>query len=250
VWVAQFLNLTQDSRCHPIENAFVHQLDEDLDDPRFPGGPVPACVKWVNDNLDNSSPLSNHIHIDHLKNETEASHNNIVEAMRRLTANEHEKNVHYATASHLSKILNNEWRNADNWVTEEKEALEHVIDTLTMINTSCNIELQSRSLHATTLIDGTPIEIAAIKGTSHEECFRYFCEHITPPTNKAFLITQDNRNSVITDGLLKKFTVGDPSKSTIIRPGYVIKDYQTVQQTFQQADSVENFGREVARYVA
>ena len=250
VGVAQFLNLTQDSRCHPIENASVHSLDEDLDDPRFPGGPVPACVKWVNDNLDNSLPLSNHVHIDHLRNETETSHNTVVEAIRQLTANEHEKNIHYATASHLSKTSNNEWRNADNWVTEERGALEHMLNTLTMINTACNTELQNCSLHATTLIDGTPVEIVAVKGTTHDECFKYFCEYITPPTNKVFLITQDNHNSVITDGLLKKFTVGDPSKSTIIRPRCKPKDYQTLQQTFQRADSVENFGREVARYVA
>jgi len=250
VGVAQFLNLTQDSRSHPIENASVHPLDEDLDDPRFPGGPVPACVKWVNDNLDNSLPLSNHVHIDHLRNETETSHNTIVEAMRQLTANEHEKNVHYATASHSSKMSNNEWRNADDWGTEEGGALEHVLDTLTMIKTAYSIELQNSSLHATTSIDDTPIEIVAIKGSNHLECFRYFCDYITPPTNKVFLITQDNRNSVITDGLLKKFTVGDPSKSTIIRPRPKTKDYQTLQHTFQRADSVESFGQEVARYVA
>jgi len=248
--VPRFLQRAMGSLSLPIQKAEVYPIIDGKPDPRLPGAEVPACVKWVNDNLDNLLPLINHVHIDHLRNETETSHNTIVEAIRRLTANEHEKNIHYATASHLSETSNNEWRNADNWITEERGALEHMLNTLTMINTACNTELQNCSLHATTLIDGTPVEIVAVKGTTHDECFKYFCEYITPPTNKVFLITQDNRNSVITDGLLKKFTVGDPSKSTIIRPRCKPKDYQTLQQTFQRADSVENFGREVARYVA
>lgn len=247
--VPRFLQRAMGSLSLPIQQAEVYPIIDGEPDPRLPGAEVPACVKWVNDKLDNLLPLSNQIHIDHLRNETETSHNTIVEAIRRLTANEHEKNIHYATASHLSKTSNNEWRNADNWVTEERGALEHMLDTLTMINTACDTELQSCSLHATTLINGTPVEIVAVKGSTHDECFKYYCEYIPPPNNKTFLITKDARGSIITEDSLKKFTVVNPSQSTIIRRGYVIKDYQTVLQAFQRADSVENFGQELARHV-
>jgi len=251
VGVAQFFDVDQISHSHPIQNAHVYPLDGTMGDPRFPNGPVPACVKWVNDMLDERHSLDARVSIDHLNREVATSHDAIIRTMRQLKADKHEKNIHYATASHLS---NNEWRNVDNWVTDEENALEHMLDTLTMISTAHDTDLDSSLLHATILIDNKVIELVAIKGSTHEDCFKYFLsDHIPrPAAHKTFLITQDDRNSEITEGLLKKFTVPYSSERTITKPasGYFIKNFQTLLRACQAADSVDNFREGIASYVA
>lgn len=253
VRVAQFLNLTQDSRCHPIKNASVHHVDEDSDDPRFPGGPVPACVKWVNDNLDDATPLNNRIPIDHLSTQAESSYAIIVNHIRQLSADKHELNIHYASAFHLSKLREDIWRNVDNWNEKEKNALEHMLDTLVIINTAYTTDLQNNKLHATITINDEPIEVIAIRGTTHGNCFTYFREHVQIAiSHKIFLITQDDNNSIITQGQVKKFAEIPSSEYKITQPGscYRIKDYQTIQQAIQLKDSTDDFKEEIARYVA
>jgi hypothetical protein len=133
IHIPRFSPYTPGGRCLPIDRAQVYPITDGEPDPRLPGGEVPACVKWVNDMLDTKPSLSDRVSIDHLNREVTISHNAIIGTMRQLKADKHENNIHYATASHLS---NNEWRNVDNWVTDEENALEHMLDTLTMISTA------------------------------------------------------------------------------------------------------------------
>ena len=247
--VTQFLDLTQESRCRPLEEASVYALDEQTNDARFPGDAVPACLKWVNDKLDIMTALSSRVSIEHLGAEAANMHDVIIGTMKQLQADKHEENVHYATASHSS---NENWRNADNWASEEENALEHLLDTLTMISTAHNTEAHKCSLHATASVSGAPVEIVAIRGKKHDDCYRYFNEHVARPVaHKTLLITQDDSNSVIVPRLLKKFTVPNPSENKITQPGGgdFIKDYQTVLRAFQQANSLDEFRQEVASYV-
>lgn len=252
VKVIQFLDLTPDSRCHPLEDASVHAIDEQTIDARFPGAPVPACIKWVNDMLDITRPISNTVTIDHLSTEASTSHNDIVTVMRQLKANKHEQNIHYATASHSYNPKKENWKNVDSWSNEEKNALVYILNTITMIKTIHDINLQDSCLHATIIINYNPVEIVAINGNTHDDCFKHFHENLPkPPAHKTFFISKDRSNSRITPGFLKKFSVPESTQCKITKPGscYVIRDYQTVLNAFQQADSLETFRQEVTSYV-
>lgn len=248
VRVAQFLDVDQISRCYPIENANVHPLDITMNDPRFPDGPVPGCVKWINDMLDNTDSLSERISINHLNQEVKTSHGNIIGAMRQINADKHEKNIHYATVSHQE---NNEWQNADEWADDEEDALGHMLDTLTMIRAAYPMDLAESLLHAKILIDNKWIEIIAIRGSTHDKCFKYLFDHIRwPMYDKTFVITRDDNNSAITEGLVKKYTGPNPSENTITKKAYIIKGFETLQKACQVADSLEKFKQEIASYVA
>jgi hypothetical protein len=47
-----------DARAFAVERPYVFPIERTLDDPRAPCDIVPACVKWVNDQLDSAEPLA------------------------------------------------------------------------------------------------------------------------------------------------------------------------------------------------
>lgn len=253
IHIPRFSPLDSSGRCLPIEQAYVHPINDGAYDPRLPGGEVPACTKWVNDNLDDTIPLNNHIHINHLSVEAENSHAIVVNHIRQLSADKHELNIHYASAFHLPKLEGDIWRNVDNWNQEEENALKHMLYTLAMINIAYTTDLQNNELHATIIVNDKPVEVITIRGATHDDCFTYFKEYVPIAiSRKIFLITQDDNSSIITQGQVKKFAEIPSSEYKITQPGscYRIKDYQTIQQAIQLKDSTDDFKEEIARYVA
>lgn len=246
--VIQFLGLTQVDRCHPVENAEVHSLDANSNDTRFPGGPVPACVKWVNDTCDTLTCLGDHVPIDRLNAEVVESHRCIMSKVRRLPADKHLGNIPNATVVDSGAVLS---KNADKWGEAEGGALEHILDTLTVINVAYNTDIEKSRLHGMVAVDGAPVELVAVRGRKHEDCLRHFEEHVVrSATHKVLLVTRDYSNSTVPAGILAKFTVAGPSENRITRPGCFVRDYQTVLRACQRADSIVALRREIASYVA
>jgi len=148
VRVARFLDLQQVDRCHPIENAFVYPLDENTDDPRFPAGPVPACVKWVNDKLDNIESVEER-NRGVLPDETKTSHEAIKIKLRALPANKQQNNIHYATTYHSSSEYNKDWTNIDDWDQNENDSLKLLLHVTTICGIADNtIDFANSELHA------------------------------------------------------------------------------------------------------
>lgn len=257
VRVAQFLNLTQDSKCHPIEYAFVHPIDEHFDDPRFPDGPVPACVKWVNDELDNIESLSTRSP-NVMTSETNSSHERLITKLRNLPGNKQQNNVHYTTASHSDNEDPNSWTNADSWDIQESEALEHLLHTTTICGIAENgIDLEDSKFHARTTIDGKLYEIVAIRGHQHPDCKRHFDNVCMFKINHPILlISRDIDNNPFTEKFSQKITkinpLGDVLDPNITDVEYSIiqKGYRELLNIYQNSNSQQELVQGLVRYVA
>ncbi len=254
--VTQFLDLTQESRCHPIENASVHPLDEHSEDPRFPDGPVPACVKWVNDELDSIQSLETR-YPQTLPSKTHESHEVILGKLRRLPANRQQDNVHYATASHSGNDSDN-FVDADSWDTQERQALEHLLHTTTIFRIANNeIDLEDSKLHARTTIDGKLYEIVAIRGREHPDCKRHFDKVCMIIINHPILLVSRNvDNRPYTQKFSQKITkvnqLGTVSDIRFADPssGIIQKGYSDLLDIYTSSQDEHSLGQELIKYVA
>lgn len=183
-----------------IENAFVFPLLGGTD-PRSPKGPVPACIKWLNDELDQLSPLSDSYPTAPLATQSYILHNQIVTALRKVSSQSVDHRVRLATAI-ASDIGDKEGeRTADEWDSRETEALENLVNTINIIGLGFSdptIEANSdvESAHAMIVINGQVIDILAIRGSSHDVCrehIRKFYE--VPPRRKTIIISRDRDNN-------------------------------------------------------
>lgn len=255
VRVAQFLNLTQDSKCHPIENASVYKIHGDIGDPRFPNGPVPACVKWVNDKLDNIESIEKR-HSDILVDEIKISHEEVKKILKNLPAKKQQYNMHYVTAFHTSN--GSDWQNADNWDSQESDALQHLLHTTTIINIAIQeIDFETSELHARIIINGNIYEVVVILGHSHSDCKIHFDESCAVKINHPILIISrdaDNRsyNQKFSQKITKadQITISSDIKFTDQSNGIIQKGYSDLLDVFTESQDVQTLEEGITKYVA
>ena len=137
----------------PMNPAIVHSIDGPVAgirvDPRTPGAEVPASVKWVNDILDVIDYVLKNENSHPLKGEIEAGHDTVCAEIRngsneflckyiRMASYEIENKDDRWTEIGGRKILN-----VDNWDENERQSLETIVYSLSIIKACRELEISS-----------------------------------------------------------------------------------------------------------
>lgn len=171
-----------------LKNPFVFPLDG-CNDPRVPSGLVPACIKWLNDELDSVVSLGVHYQQKPLAQQAIAAHNKIVEALRAIEPQSAEAAIRLASSASKDK-------DADKWDNPETEALEHLVHTLTIFNVGlASPKTATDSPHATITLSGEVIDLVAIRGSSHEGCVEHSKQFLPMTRRRVLLVSRDRDNN-------------------------------------------------------
>lgn len=172
-----------------VENARVHALASETD-PRTPARAVPACVKWLNDELDSLQALDAKYPAVPLAAALGETHRQTVCALRVVRAQSITHGV--VLAAQESKAATK----ADEWDRPEAEAIEHLVDTLDIMSLgSIPPCLGTDPAHATIIVGGQTVDLMAIRGTSHEACIEHSKMFLPHPRRKSLLISRDGHNN-------------------------------------------------------
>jgi hypothetical protein len=175
-------------RIFGVENAHVYRI-AGPPDPRTPSAPVPASVKWLNDELDHLPSLSADYPTAALATAVQATHAQTVAAMRVVAPQ---------SITHAVKLAaqESEAKHADDWDRTEAEAIEHLINTLDIVTLGINPpSVPADPAHATVVIAGQTIDLLAIRGNSHEECIKHSQSFLPLPRRRSLLISRDKDNN-------------------------------------------------------
>jgi hypothetical protein len=126
-------------------------------DVRAPSGPVPASVKWLNDQLDASPSLARDYGNAPLAASASISHGQTVGALRQINGQKAADSVKLATQQSTAK-------NADAWSNVEADALEHLIHTLDILSLGSPAPtISQEKAHAKVNLNGQGIDVVAIR---------------------------------------------------------------------------------------
>jgi len=176
-------------RALAVENAHVHPL-AGVADPRTPGGAVPACIKWLNDELDGLHGLNTMYATAPLALAIAATHQQTVAALRVVGAKSVAHGVMLATQGSQAK------KDADQWDRAEADAVEHLVDTLDIVSLgSASLSLGTDPAHATVELGGQQVDLLAVRGPSHEACIEHSKNFLPWPRRKSLLVSRDLHNN-------------------------------------------------------
>lgn len=164
---------------YAIARAAVYPLDDDID-PRTPSALVPACTKWINDDLDDGAKsLAMRYPAETLSIQAAGAHTTLVTALRGIEPPAAEKAIRMACPTC--------GKTADDWDTVESKALEHVLQTLTVLGVAkTQPTVHGQPTHATITIGERTLEMVAIRADTHESCSTHLKNH--PPVSRRPLI--------------------------------------------------------------
>lgn len=196
-----FVNLGPVDRCFPIDEAIVYPIDDGIDDPRTPSKPVPASVKWVNDQLDRIAPVLENEHP--LKENIARAHKGVSDEIRRQQAQILCRYIEIASFKFEKekdkwiKIEGRKIHNVDNWDENERKALEIVVYSLSIMKAWKPLEVSNSPAHATLKIQDKIIDVIVVFGKDHTKCYEY-AEHEYSVSGQRFVIvvTHDGRSSL------------------------------------------------------
>ena len=175
------------NRTVAVETAAVFPIAQ-VSDPRAPGAPVPAVVKWLNDALDDVPRLPRSYNPP-LAGAIDDSQTRTIEALRSLSSKEA---AHTVTLSAQESTTHN----PDAWARDEIKAIRHLVHTLTIVGVDITFHTVGVApTHASTVLNGREVDVVAIRGASHEECL----EHLQPyllrsPRSPVLLVSRDPEN--------------------------------------------------------
>ncbi len=159
----------------PLSDAKVHTLSGS-DDPRTPGGPVPAVVKWTGDELDALQPAGTALNVRHLRAELDEACGRITTAIRRKDATLQEKCPYAASASVVSagNASANDYdpaRIVDVWNNEEKQALDCAVRALSILDVFQQLDVGGSPAHASLQFGDSKSQVVVVTGRSHDDCY-------------------------------------------------------------------------------
>lgn len=208
-------------RC-ALADATVHPILE-RSDPRTPNGLVPAVVKWVNDELDDSEKFlgTNYPQLP-LACAVSAAHQRSVEALRWLSSAGLSKTIVVGSPG-TGDV-------PDQWVDTESQAVKHVLHTFTILDAAqYPVTFHGNGAQATIIKDDLSLEVVAVIGRSHEECDKHVLDQLPGHRGQLLLVSRDEDNNpwdprmrTIFDQAAEpstEFNFTDPA-SAVIRVGY------------------------------
>lgn len=227
-----------DARAFAVEHPFVFPIDETLDDPRAPRNIVPACVKWVNDELDSAESLADSYSTCALASHAAPAHDVTVARLRKLDAKATCKTITLSKAS-IPPEPNPD--DADLWEHGHVDALNHVLQTITIVQmaTETTIGNPERG-HAAFTIAGQTIDLVAVRGKSHQDCSEHIKDFTGGARRKILLVSRDRDNNPLnrTDRSFLRpnsGSLGQDQKITDPDSGKIHLDYHTLLQIFRNS---------------
>lgn len=226
-----------------LADATVHPYPGTAD-PRTPSGLVPAVVKWVNDELDDTgkslqAPYPNLP----LTVAAGAAHERSVHALRWLPSNALSKTVLIATPGTGSV--------PDKWRSTQSHAVEHVLHTFSILETAqYSATFHGNGAQATIMKGDTSVEVVAVIGRSHEECDKHVLGLLPDHRGQLLLVSRDEDNTSWDPRMRTLFDqVAEPTKevnftdpaSAVIRVGYrdVLKAYRDAANEAELRDALD-----------
>jgi len=166
-------------------------------DPRIPGVPVPAVVKWTNDELDSVPDLcAAYFAGDTLEGHLRNSQNRMIASYRYLRPQDLAFRIDGASAIRATRTRGTDDPAADvdtGWDVDERRSLQHVIQTLTLIGGAADLDAVGSQLHARYESGG--IEIAAICGSTHSHCVNAFKRLAERTHAPIVFVSRDDNNA-------------------------------------------------------
>lgn len=171
-----------------VQDPYVFPL-AGTDDPRAPSAPVPACVKWLNDELDRLPSLGAAYPALPLATAVNATHRQTVNALRVIKP----QSITHAVklAAQKSKA-----EHADQWEHPEVEAMEHLVHTLGIVSIGIAPPVvDANPAHATLVMNHRTLDLLAIRGTTHEACVEHAKNFLPLPRRQVLLVSRDQDNN-------------------------------------------------------
>jgi hypothetical protein len=243
-------------RTFAVDRPFVFPLASPPD-PRTPSDLVPACVKWINDELDDVTSLSDLQPTSDLGPRADAAHETSIAKLRALLPPSCSRVIRLATVSEgqdTGRAVSED--NADLWDADEGSALSHVVHTLDLLSLCGGVTANDQDTgHATVSVGGKTLDLLAVRGKTHDQCHRHAQTQFTPNTRRqALLVTRDRDNlprkrrsgSILQTSAPK---LGDERKITDPESAIIHVDYQGLLAAFVDAATVEEFSQKVGAHV-
>lgn len=183
------LNAGAAGRTIAVENAFVFPL-AGATDPRVPSAVVPACTKWLNDELDDLPSLTVRYPNVPLSAQVDSAHEQNIAELRALSPQATTNAVTLAVATE------SEPKHADDWDRAETEALEHVVHTLDIIRVGFTTStIGADPAHAIVVMNNQMVDLVVVRGTSHEYCVEHSKYCVPRPQRQVLLVSRDRDNT-------------------------------------------------------
>lgn len=246
-----------EGRTFAIERPFVFPLHGAVD-PRTPSNAVAACVKWINDELDDVPSLHALQSEAALGANAGAAHQASVTALRALSAQSSCKLIKLATAQdgEVGRVPTRE-DNADEWGRSECEALHHVVHTIELLGVCCQASpMDQNAGHGRVTIAGKTLDIVAVRGKTHEQCSKHALQRFTPGHRRqVLLVTRDHDNAPLKRrgrSILQTESprLGADRNITDPESGTIHIDYQGLLGLFQEANTVEELAEGINARIA
>lgn len=172
----------------PVDRADVYPISG-TPEPRAPRAPVPAAVKWLNDELDEIQSLSARYPAAALCAQVDNSHQQSIAALRRMSSQSTKTAVKLAAQE---SIVTNE----DEWAKTESDALTHLVNTMDILGVAFPWPIVGNvPAHATVTIQTTTVDLLAIRGASHEMCIEHSQSFLTNAPRQVLLVSRDPDNT-------------------------------------------------------
>ena len=230
-----------DARAFALEHPFVFPIEATLIDPRAPSDIVPACVKWVNDQLDGAESLTVAGDAFPLAPEITPAQAATIAKLRKLDAKATCNTVILSRAPPPETNASGSGKkpdDADVWEQAHVDALNHVVHTLTLMRLATEVTIISGNRgHAALTIDNQAVDLIAVRGRSHRDCSEHLKNFQGSERRKVLLVSRDRDNSIL-DKTERSFLHASGSlrqDQSITDPhsGRIHLDYQTLLQLFR-----------------
>jgi hypothetical protein len=167
LYLPSFIKKTAANKRRILDPVLVHGVDNNGVDPRAQGFPVPAVIKWTNDNLDQIThyPAGN-LQIRQTLNQ---SKDIVVKELRWCNAERMDKIIKIAVCG-MRPV---EAGQVDSWNTKQRIALENMLLTLAMVNCNKSIIMKNSLLQGHFVCDNTVTDVIVVSGEEHEENIKH-----------------------------------------------------------------------------
>jgi len=199
--VPNFIVPDTSGRTLPIENASVHPRPEQAPNPRAPGAPVPASIKWLNDFLDSDIGLERNHQNHTLQQDAQRAHNRNKEDLRGLTGDRAYSCI--ASSTCVSKE-----KSVDEWGTPQIEGAVAASLTLNILRVAFpDAQIPPGPGHAFVEVANQPVDVIAVRGTTHVDCIAHAQNQIDA-SNKYLLVISRDQDNMPWNARFGKFTQG------------------------------------------
>jgi hypothetical protein len=188
----RFISGNPGNRCLFLDEAKIYSIDDGIDDPRVPDGPVAASVKWVNDEIDIIKPITFYAPNNPINYEVNQSHKKVSKEIRKASGECLCRYIQYSFCKYEHYKKDPIIHFVDKWDKEEKEGLQTIIYTLSIIGTCNTINISKAIAHAIMNIGTNVVDIIVVHGgDTPEECFEYGKKFLNRLSRYAIIVTKD-----------------------------------------------------------